>query len=392
MEPTPVSPLKRKINILYIIDHIDGPGGTERHLSYLVTMLDKERFDCSIIVFDLVPNSLTDALMAKGIEVHHIPVARYYVPNAAKQARVISRYMKQRQIDIVQTYHYKADVYGSLIAWLSGVPRLISSKRDVADLKSRFKFFLHKLVRPLVDRYIVVSGVVADAIVRKEGASLAKIVKIYNGVNLASYRVPSAQEKGAAKIALGLKPDDFVIGMTAWMRPEKDHPLLLGAFKRLKERVPHAKLVLVGEGPHRTEYQEWAEANGLKDDIVFSGLADNVIPFVSAFDVACLVPKGNEGFSNSILEKMAMGLPLVVTNVGGNREAVAHGENGFVIEPGQQDALLQNLLRLVEDPSLLARMGQVSRQRVVELFSLEQMIERHQDLYISLVEGKGSRA
>lgn len=383
---------RRKVEILYFIDHIDGPGGTERHLSYLVTLLDKARFKCSIVVFDLVPNVLVDALVAQGVEIHHIPVARYYVPNALRKALVIRRYIKNNKIDIVQTYHYKSDIYACLIAWFSGVKYLISSKRDVADFKGGFNFFLHRLVRPLVDRYIVVSDVVADVIVSKERADRRKIVKIYNGVNLDGYQVPTVAAKLAAKAALGLTGADFVIGMVAWMRPEKDHMLLLTAFRKIREQINNAKLVLIGDGPHSEEYKEWVAAKGLNDDVKFLGMVNDVKPFVAAFDVACLVPKGNEGFSNSILEKMAMGLPVVVTDVGGNREAVEHGVNGFVIEPGALQSLVDCLQLLARDRQRLEQMGIASRQRVERLFSLQQMIRRHEELYTALVTGEAAIA
>jgi glycosyltransferase involved in cell wall biosynthesis len=377
--------LNKKISIVYFIDHIDGPGGTERHLSYLVTLLDKARFDCSIVVFDLVPNALVDGLVEAGIEVKHIPVARYYVPSALRKAFVISRYIRERKADIVQTYHYKSDIYATLIAWCSGVRRLVSSKRDVADFKRPLNFFLHRLIRPLVDRYIVVSDMVADVITRKEGVAPERIVKIHNGVNLERYPVPDAAQRQAAKARLGLDEQDFVIGMVAWMRPEKDHPLLLNAFQRVKAQIPRAKLVLIGDGPRAGEYREWVARNGLANDVVFTGLANDVSQFVSALDVACLVPKSNEGFSNSVLEKMAMGLPLVVTDVGGNREAVQNGTNGFVIRPGELDALVEALLLLAREPDRARQMGQASRERAEALFSLEQMIQRHETLYLSLL-------
>jgi glycosyltransferase involved in cell wall biosynthesis len=272
------------------------------------------------------------------------------------------------------------------------VHRLVSSKRDVADFKGAFRFFLHKLVRPLVSRYIVVSDVVADVIIRKEGASPARISKIYNGVNLDRYPVCTPETRAAARQLLGFADGDFVIGMTAWMRTEKDHPLLLRAFKRLKATVPQAKLVFIGDGPHAAEYRQWVTEQGLAGQVVFTGLSDDVRRYVAALDVGCLVPKGNEGFSNSIIEKMAMGLPLVVTDVGGNKEAVAQGVNGFVIPPGAEDALLDALGQLARDPARARAMGAASRARCEELFSLPQMIHRHEALYDALMTAGATRA
>lgn len=128
------------INILYMIDHIDGPGGTERHLSCLVRMINKHHFNCSIIIFHLEKNDLVDQIIKSGIEVYHIPVERYYTLNALRKAITISKLMRERRIQIVQTYHYKSDVYGAVVARLTGIRHVIASKRDVAAFKKKYIF------------------------------------------------------------------------------------------------------------------------------------------------------------------------------------------------------------------------------------------------------------
>jgi glycosyltransferase involved in cell wall biosynthesis len=223
----------RPINILYIIDYWASPGGTERHLSYLIGSLDRTRFNCHVVVFNYQSNELAEKAKAAGVEIVHIPVARYYTANALRQAVRLFKFIRSRKIDVVQTFHYKADVYGATVARLAGVKQIISSKRDAADYKSAFHFFLHKLVRPITQRYIAVSEVVAEVIRRKERVRPELIQVIYNGVDLEKYSVPDSPAKAQAKIALGFAPDDFVIGMSAWFRPEKDHQLLIDASVRL---------------------------------------------------------------------------------------------------------------------------------------------------------------
>jgi len=246
-------------------------------------------------------------------------------------------------------------------------------------------------VRPITSRYIAVSAVVADVIRRKEGVAAGLITVIHNGVDLASYQVPDAAAKASAKAKLNFDAHSFVIGMSAWFRPEKDHQLLFDAFTDVLARAPEARLVLVGNGPMFDHYQQWVAQQKLQDRVHFAGAVNDVRGFLQSCDVACLVPRMNEGFSNSILEKMATGLPVIVTDIGGNKEAVAEGENGFVIAPGDRAALARHLLNLRDDPASRARMGAASRRRVEQLFSLPGMIERHAGLYTSLV-GKDERA
>ena len=381
----------RPLNILYLIDYWASPGGTERHLSYLVTHLDESRFRCHVVIFNYQPNALVDQAKAKGIEVLHLPVARYYTPNALAQAFKLARLIRERQIDVVQTFHYKSDIYGAAVARLAGVKHIVSSKRDAADYKGAFRFFMHKLVRPITARYIAVSEVVADVIRRKEGVTGDKICVIYNGVDLDRYHVPDAAAKAAAKVRLGFDANAFVIGMSAWFRPEKDHQLLFDAFAEVLSRAPDARLVLVGNGTLFDHYRNWITQQGLQDRVKLVGAVDDVRGYLHAFDVACLVPRINEGFSNSVLEKMASGLPVIVTDVGGNKEAVAEGENGFVISPGDRGSLVKHLLDLHADAQARARMSTASRRRVEELFSLQEMINRHARLYASLAHTDGGK-
>lgn len=381
--------LPERVRILYIIDYWASPGGTERHLSYLLSSLDSARFQCAVVVFNYQPNALADAAKSKGIEVIHLPVARYYTPHALWQACKLFAFIRRRRFDVVQTFHYKADIYGATIARLAGVQYIVSSKRDAADYKSSFRFFLHRLVRPITRRYIAVSAVVAKVIQEKEKVPNDKISIIYNGVNLDAYAVPDEATKAHAKAALGLNADDFVVGMSAWFRPEKDHQLLLDAYMEIARQAPAAKLVLVGGGPLLEHYRQWVADKQLGDCIKLVGPVGNVDAFLKAFDVACLVPKINEGFSNSVLEKMSTGLPVIVTDIGGNKEAVAHGENGFVIAAGDLKQLVQHLLTLYRDLDLRRRMGHASRQRVEKLFSLGEMVNRHERLYLSMMSADG---
>jgi glycosyltransferase involved in cell wall biosynthesis len=378
------------VNILYLIDFWASPGGTERHLSYLVTHLDPARFRCHVVIFNYQPNALVDQAKAKGIEVLHLPVARYYTPHALRQAFKLARLIRERRIDVVQTFHYKSDIYGAVIARLAGVKHIVSSKRDAADYKGAFRFFMHKLVRPITSRYIAVSAVVADVIRRKEGVPAERISVIYNGVDLDNYQVPDAATKAAAKARLGFDEGCFVIGMSAWFRPEKDHQLLFDAFIEVLARAPEARLVLVGNGPVFDHYREWIALQGLEDRVRLAGAVNDVRGYLQSCDVACLVPRMNEGFSNSILEKMATGLPVIVTDIGGNKEAVAEGENGFVIAPGDRAALVRHLMTLRDDATSRARMGTASRRRVEQLFSLPSMIDRHAELYSALTRTTGA--
>lgn len=383
-----ITDAQRPLHILYLIDYWGAPGGTERHLFYLLKHLDPARFRRTLVMFKHVPNALVDEIKALGIEVALIPVERYYTPNALLQARRLHEFIRSRQIDAVQTFHYKADIYGAIVARAAGVRHIIASKRDAADYKNSFHFFLHRLVRPITERYIAVSKVVSDVLHDKEGVMADRVNVIYNGVNLQQHTPPDAPMRAAARTALGFSDSDFVIGMSAWFRPEKDHQLLIDAFLKILPVAAEAKLLLIGGGPLLGHYRDWVARQGLEDKIRIVGPVDDVRPFLRACDVACLVPHINEGFSNSVLEKMATGLPVIVTDVGGNKEAVTEGQNGFVIAPRDGSRLTQHLTTLYRDAALRRTFGEASRRLVEQHFSLERMIERHEQLYLSMTSAQ----
>lgn len=376
--------MAKKINILFLIDYLHDRGGTETHLAALATRLDRERFNCQIVAFSLGPGDLAAKIEEAGVSVRQIPVGRYYTWNAWRQALVLARYIRDRRIDIVQTFHIKSDCYGAVVAKLAGVRTIVSSKRDIGDLKNGWHFFLNRLVRRITDRYIVVAGAVGKVVIAKERVAPGKIVVIYNGVDLDRFHPPSPAARRAARARLGFAEEDFVVGSVAWLRPEKNYRVLFQALAAIRGQIRRLKVVVVGGGESFAQYQREVAARGLGELVTFTGQVEDVRPFLQALDVACLVPGSNEGFSNAILEKMALGLPLIATDVGGNAEAVGHGDNGLIIPANDPEALARSLLALYLQPARRREMGARSRQRSEEQFSLAAMLRQHEALYLSL--------
>lgn len=378
--------MPNRLNILFVIDFFHATGGTEKHLSSLVCDLCQKMFNVTVVVFDLGTNPLIEDMRHAGASVIHLPLARIYTPNAIIQAWHLFHLIKERQIDIVQAFHSKADTYGVIVAHMSGVRHILSSKRDTGELKSRSYVFLSRCIRSWLERVIVVSEGVGNAIVERERISRDDIVKIYNGVDIEVFRPPAAAEMACAKEALGFGNRDFVVGMVANFRPEKNHDVLFAGALEAKRKIPGLKLLLVGGGPlfehYKTRYGHPSSGVGA----VFSGPSKRIQQYLHAMDVACLIPGANEGFSNAVLEKMATGLPLVVSDIGGNAEAVINGRNGIVIPPNDHCALARALVVMHADPVKRRAMGRDSRRLVEEQFSLDRMWHSYEELYHSLCE------
>ncbi|MBK7665075.1 MAG: glycosyltransferase [Sterolibacteriaceae bacterium] len=382
----------RRIRILFLIDYFHSTGGTERHLSLLVRNLCRESFEVTVVAFDLGENPLIDEMRQAGAEVIHLPLARVYTPHAMAQAWRLLRLIRTRRIEIVQTFHQKADTFGAIVTRIAGVRHIVSSRRDTGELKSRRYVLVSRRIRSWFEKVIVVADRVGNAVVQREGIDRADIVRIYNGVDADAFQPPTPAEATSARQALGFSAEDFVVGMVANFRPEKSHAVLFAAAREALPQIPRLKLLLVGSGPLFAHYSAQRGQLAGRPDAVFVGAVPDVQRQLHAMDVACLIPGANEGFSNAVLEKMATGLPLVVSDIGGNAEAVIDGRNGFVIPPNDVAALTEALVALHADPLRRREMGHESRRLVEERFSLEQMWRTHADLYRSLNDGSAPPA
>ncbi len=370
--------------ILFLIDYFHGTGGTERHLSHLVRNLCRESFQVTVVVFDLGTNPLIDAMREAGAEVLELSLGRVYTPKAMIQAWRLARLIRHRRIDIVQTYHQKSDTFGAVVAHLAGVRHIVPSKRDTGELRSRAYLLISRTFRSWFDKVVVVADGVAEAIIASEGVDRSDIVRIYNGVDTDVFRPPTDDEVRRARKTLGLAADDFVVGMVANFRPEKNHDVLFDAALEAARQIPRLKILLVGDGPLCEQYRAQYGHPSSGVDARFAGAVEDVPACLHALDVGCLIPGSNEGFSNAVLEKMATGLPLVVTDVGGNAEAVSDGCNGLVIPPRDASALANALVALHASDAMRRAMGRESRRLAEEQFSLERMWRAHIELYRSL--------
>ena len=373
-----------RIEILFLIDYFHRTGGTEKHLVQLITGLPPERFRCAVVVFDAGENTLLEELRRRGVPIIHLPVGREYVPNALRQAWRLAQLIRRHRYDIVQTYHQKADTYGALIAWMAGARHLVSSKRDTGQLRKPLHVFLNRRLRGLFDGFIMVANGVSDAVVAQDRLSVQRVMTIYNGVDAIRFHPPSAAQRAAARARLGFTDEDFVVGMVAGFRAEKNHDVFFEGLSRAAPALPSLKVLAVGGGELLVQHQQRLGATGLALRTVFAGDVADVLPYLWAMDVGCLTPGSNEGFSNAVIEQMAAGVPMIVTAVGGNPEAVANGETGWVIPPLDATALAQAVLTMHQDGPGRAAMGRAARARVEARFSLEHMCAEHARVYTAL--------
>ncbi len=280
-------------------------------------------------------------------------------------------------------------------AWLAGVPHRIQGEhgRDSRDLQgTNWKYLLfRKCMRPLVSRYVALSQDLANWLETAAGVPAKKITQIYNGVDSVrffplSHRLPLADEFPTSK-------DCIVIGTIGRMQPEKDQLTLVRAFIILLNTLPegreHLRLVLIGSGPLREQAQVLLREAKADHLAWLPGVRDDTTEIMQALDIFVL-PSLIEGVSNTILEAMATGLPVVATDVGGNPELVCQGQTGEIVAKADELAMSQSIRGYIDAPQLRKVHGRAGRDRVEKKFSMAAMVSGYLRVYDEVLCGPNS--
>ncbi len=275
-------------------------------------------------------------------------------------------------------------------AWAAGVPARVHGEhgRDVGDLDgSRVRYQrVRRLYRPFVTRYVALSPDLAGYLRERVHVPAARIDQIYNGVDIARFR-PAPDGRRPIDGCPFRGDELWLVGTVGRMEAVKDQTNLARAFAAAIAAQPEARarmrLVLVGDGQLRGEAEAILTTAGVRDLAWFAGERANVPDILQGLDCFVL-PSLAEGVSNTILEAMACGLPVVATDVGANGQLVEAGATGDIVPAADSPALARALLCYYGDPSRAAAHGRAGRARAERSFSLERMVERYHRLYASL--------
>jgi glycosyltransferase involved in cell wall biosynthesis len=201
------------------------------------------------------------------------------------------------------------------------------------------------------------------------GVAASRVVVVRNGLDLMPF-----VSAGARRRPLSPASDGPTLGMIARMEPDKDQEMVLRALVQIRERYPSARLVLAGDGRRRERIESLIHTLGLDRCVTLLGDIDQPHQVLSEVDIYVQPSRVAEGTSNSIIEAMASGLPVVATDLGGNCEVVADGVTGFLVPTGNPIALATALLRLLDAPEEATRMGRAGSARALSLYSREAMV------------------
>lgn len=288
--------------------------------------------------------------------------------------------------EIVHTRNLAA-LETAIPAWAAGVPMRIHGEHgwDTADLSgaSRKHQLIRRAYRPFVHRYVALSGHLADYLQRRVGVPAERIEQICNGVDTVRFH-PALHGRMPIEGSPFNDPNLFVVGTVGRMQPVKGLPELARAFLRACALSPDAarrlRLVLVGDGAERQVVESILATADARSLAWMPGERADIPALMRGLDCFAL-PSLAEGISNTILEAMASGLPVVATRVGGNSELVEDGSSGRLVAPADSEALARAILGYLDDPAGVARHGAAGRQLAERRFSLERMVADYTRLY-----------
>jgi len=292
--------------------------------------------------------------------------------------RRLRHYLAETQPDIVHCHSRRgADILGGRAALRAGIPVLVSRRVDSRDNRfvAQFRYAPFR-------RIIAISENVA-ANLRKSSVDAERIVLIRSAVEVASAAQSVGRELWQQEFNL---PEDAVVAVIAAQFIErKGHRFMLQAMPDICRAHPNFRLVLFGEGPLESELREQAAQLGVRDHVQFAGFRDDIDHLLGSADML-IHPAVKEGLGVSMLKAAAAGLPVIAFDVAGAQEAVVHDITGLLVKPADDKALLQAVTNLIENPSERKRLGSAGQIRMRESFSIDEMADKHIDVYESMIK------
>jgi sugar transferase (PEP-CTERM/EpsH1 system associated) len=286
------------------------------------------------------------------------------------------RLFRRERPDIVHTHAWGTLVEGWMAARLAGVPIVVHGEHGTLQAEPR-QIAVQRRIWGRVDHVLSVSSRLAEKLSAVTGFPLARIEVIRNGVDLSRF---GSTDRAAARAALGIAADAFVVGTAGRLVPVKDHATLLEALARMAGEGRSFLAVIAGDGPLRAELATKAAALGIADRVRLLGHQPDIERVFAALDVFVL-SSVSEGLSNTILEAMASGVAVVATRVGGADELVVDGETGVLVPSQAPDAMARAISALGDDEGLRQRMAAAGRRRATEEFGIARMVENYAAFY-----------
>jgi len=372
-------------------------GGTERHVVNVARELDSTRFELHLACFNRF------GALLKEVEQKPVPFSEYnincfYNYRTAQKEMKLVQYLRRNRIQIMHSYNFYSNVFAVPAAALAGTPVIVASIRDTGIDMTPMKGLVHRVICRLAHRIVVNADAIRQWLV-SNGYSPDKITVIRNGIDLS--RFEGRGRAAGFRQEFGLPPNARLVVVLCRLTRLKGIEYFLESASVVAERFPDAYFLVVGGDPtvpeggianiasYQNELEAYASRLGLERRVIFTGPRLDVPELLSEAAVSVL-PSISEGLSNTLLESMAAGVPVVATRVGGSPEAIESGVTGLLVPPRDSGSLAAAIGTFLENPKVASRIGRAGREWVAKHCSLNGMVRETERLYFELLENASS--
>ncbi|MGB9715901.1 MAG: glycosyltransferase [Thermodesulfovibrionales bacterium] len=294
--------------------------------------------------------------------------------------------MKKKEINVVKTHNYYANLYGRLSALMAGVPVKIASvqidyhRKD----KSIIRRIVNNLLSKITDKVVAISESVKMDILKYDHVPEDKVTVIYNGIDGDRF---SGIEKNLIRSELGISPETLVIGTVGRLVFQKGHQYLLEAISKLKGRIPRLMLLIVGDGRLKDELKDYAKALNISQDVLFLGNRRDIPEILSAIDIF-VFPSLWEGLGMALIEAMAAGKPIIATDIPPIREIVNSEKVGILVPPKNSNAIADSIEFLFHNKNFAENLSNAARERVFTTFHIKTTARQYTELFENILRSK----
>ncbi len=370
------------IKILHLINSFD-IGGMENGLANLINYMDTETFRhyiCSLTTIGKMKERIT-----RG-NVQYFALNKRQKANYFLFLKIISiiKYIKP---NITHTRSWGPFIDGTLAAYICKVPMRVHSYHgkgyDEINIKPRKRLLAQAMLSKVTTHIVTLNNSMKSAYAKEIKISENKITVLPNGVNINKFYIRNDKECLQLREDFNIHNNEFIIGSVGRLDKIKNFGCLIKAFALVNQKIPQAKLIIVGDGAELNTLKQIVSKKSLKNKVNFWGHRDDISQILNLFDIY-VQPSLYEGFSNTLLEGMASKIPIIASKVGGNPEIITHDYNGLLFNPYDYKKLAENIIYLFDNKKMTDSFTERSHTLIKKKYSLEQMKRNYEQFYKAL--------
>lgn len=368
---------KNKIKILHVVQ---AAGGVDRYIRMLLKYMDKNKFENMLVCSQ---DFHVDDYKGLVVSFEQIEMNRAIGISDLKAIKTVRKLIKEYTPDIVYAHSSKAGAVArvadiGLKNYCVYNPHGWAFNMRCSTKKKAIYTVIEKVAAPFCDKIICISDAEKQSALDKKICREDKLQVIFNGVDIDDYE--NGTHDAVKRKDLNISEDAFVVGMVGRMSPQKAPDIFVKMAKRIKDEVPNAHFIIVGNGDQEVDIRKYVEDNGFSDSLHITGWVDNPMSYVELFDVACLLSRW-EGFGLVLPEYMLAGKPIVASRVDAIPNIIRDGENGLLVEVDDAVGASKAVLRIHQENGLRARLVAQGVEDVHKNFNAQRVSEEHEELF-----------